>query len=118
MNSERRLRDRLAHLQRTIIAVQSLYARTSFEQLATDDDLRAAFERYFELISEASRHIPPDDKALFPDIPWRQIADLGNKLRHIYLDIDHRALWLIVADGALQDLKAAVERIVGRHPPE
>jgi uncharacterized protein with HEPN domain len=37
-----------------------------------------------EIISEASRHIPDDLKELAPDIPWRQIAAIGNLLRHEY----------------------------------
>jgi hypothetical protein len=36
--------------------------------------MQRAVERGLEIMSEASRHIPDDLKALAPDIPWRQIA--------------------------------------------
>jgi uncharacterized protein with HEPN domain len=29
-------------------------------------------------------------------VPWRQIADLGNRIRHGYLSIDPARVWTIV----------------------
>ena len=42
-----------------------------------------AVERLLEIISEASRFVPPDEKAQQPNINWRRLADLGNWLRHV-----------------------------------
>lgn len=46
--------------------------------------LRDAIERNIERISEASRRLPDDLKAGYPSIPWRDIAGIGNVLRHGY----------------------------------
>ena len=46
--------------------------------------LALAMERAIEIISEASRHIPDDLKATASEITWRQIAGIGNVLRHDY----------------------------------
>jgi uncharacterized protein with HEPN domain len=43
---------------------------------------RRAVERAVEIISEASRRIPADMRALQPEIPWRDVATIGNVLRH------------------------------------
>jgi uncharacterized protein with HEPN domain len=44
--------------------------------------MQRAVERGLEIISEASRHVPPDLQAPETEIPWRQIAAIGNLLRH------------------------------------
>lgn len=73
-----------------------------------DRPLRDAVERNLERISEASRHLPLDLTKAHPAVPWRQVADLGNRLRHGYDAIDHGIIWAIVMDD-LPILRAAVE---------
>lgn len=50
-------------------------------------------ERSIEIISEASRHIPEELKAQFPDVPWQQIAGIGNVLRQDYEIVDDHITW-------------------------
>jgi uncharacterized protein with HEPN domain len=44
------------------------------------DDLRTVYAvtRCLEIISEASRRLPPELKARHPSIPWRNMAAAGN----------------------------------------
>ena len=63
----------------------------------TDPILQRAVERLVEIVSEASRSIPNDLKAERPDIPWQDIARIGNRLRHVYESIDAEIIWNIVA---------------------
>ena len=69
-----------------------------------------AIERWLEIISEASRHVPDEMKVQESDIPWRQVADLGNVIRHNYDRVDVATLNEIVEDS-LPPLKAAAERL-------
>jgi uncharacterized protein with HEPN domain len=70
----------------------------TLEALQTDKRKRWLVERGIEILSEASRHLPDDIKARHQDIPWRQIAGIGNILRHDYERIAHDVLWRIVQD--------------------
>ena len=72
-----------------------------------------ALERGFEIISEASRHIPEAMIASEPEIPWRQIAGLGNVLRHDYSGVKVTLL-LVSANRDLPPLEAALRRILAR----
>jgi uncharacterized protein with HEPN domain len=64
-------------------------------------------ERSLEVISEASRHLPAELKNQMPEIPWRQLADLGNILRHRYFAVDSDIVWMIVQEH-LQALRNAL----------
>jgi len=84
------LDDRLAHIKAAIANIRDLRTRASDEQIRGDPILRAALERFFEIVSEASRHVPEGLRATYAHVPWKRIAGIGNFLRHAYdgLDID------------------------------
>ena len=107
--------DRAAHIKDAIADIRRLRANASDEQIKHDRLLRAALERFFEIISEASRHIPEDRRAAHPHIPWKRIAGIGNILRHAYdgVDID---LLLNTAGPELDALEEAVAALLKELP--
>jgi uncharacterized protein with HEPN domain len=105
---------RLRHIKDRIVAIKALLSGKTFEQVAADSDSRAALERHLEIISEASRHLPEAWKAGHKQIPWRNIADLGNVIRHAYDEVDLGILWDISEKG-LPELERAVDALLKRH---
>lgn len=103
--------DRLAHILTAIDDIRSILQSHTRADFASDRTVRMAIERLFEIISEASRHIPEDMKAREPNIAWERMADLGNWLRHAYHRIDADILWNI-AENDLEPLRLFVERVV------
>lgn len=86
---------RLADIQDAINGIEDVTAGATYETFAATWGMQRVVERGLEIISEASRHVPADLKALAPDIPWRQIAAIGNLLRHEYQRADPQATWNI-----------------------
>jgi uncharacterized protein with HEPN domain len=73
------------------------------------------FERFLEIPSEASWSIPDEWKQEFgPSIPWRQVADLGNVLRHAYHRTDLLLLWSVY-ENDLGPLETAIDAILAAH---
>jgi len=72
---------RLTDMRDAIIGIEGVVADTEFEAFAAHWGMQRAVERGLEIISEASRHLPPDLTVLAPETPWRQIAAIGNLLR-------------------------------------
>ena len=72
--------------------------------------LQYLVQRAIEIISEASRAIPDDLKALRPEIPWNSVKGIGNVLRHEYRGISNPLIWRVVTDE-LPRLRIAVEAI-------
>lgn len=91
--------------------IRELLAGKSLDVVGRDVVARAALERYLEIISEASRHLPDDWKAAHSEIPWRRIADIGNVMRHAYTAVDLSILWGIY-ERDLDSLEAAVNAML------
>jgi uncharacterized protein with HEPN domain len=72
--------------------------------------LRSAIERGLEIISEASRHLGNELKAQHKGVRWKDIAGIGNILRHDYQRVDAAIIWKAVKDD-LPALKAALLEI-------
>jgi uncharacterized protein with HEPN domain len=65
-----------------------------------DEVLRRACVKSLEIIGEASRNISDDLKTAHPEIPWRQMIGMRNKLVHHYFGVD----WEIVNDAIKNEL--------------
>lgn len=97
--------------------IRDLLGHTNLSALADDVVSRAAFERFLEIISEASRHIPADWQQEFgPRINWRQLTDLGNIIRHVYQRADLAMLWGMY-ETDLDPLEAAIDAMIAAYGP-
>jgi uncharacterized protein with HEPN domain len=107
---------RLTDMKNAIGEIRKLLDGKTVDAVVTDFATRAAFERFLEIVSEASRHVPDDWKRMHPSIEWRQIADLGNFIRHVYHRIDIDILWAIYTDK-LDPLEQAVDALIAQAKP-
>ncbi len=107
--------DRLNHILLSIKKIRALWAEKSYGDFLNDDIAAAATERFLEKVSEDSRHIPPELISQRPDIAWRDIADLGNFIRHTHHRVEATIIWdivqnhLPVLDEAIRFLSQAPE---------
>ncbi|HVW58161.1 MAG TPA: HepT-like ribonuclease domain-containing protein [Rhizobiaceae bacterium] len=102
MKPERRIAHRFLDILEAIDAIRSILAGETFEAFRGDRLKRPAVERYLEIISEASRHIPDAVKSGHGGVPWQKIAGLGNILRHDYPDTNPSILWDIYKNHLTQ----------------
>jgi uncharacterized protein with HEPN domain len=52
--------------------------------------------RNIEIIGQAVEGISDGTRALEPDVPWRQIAGMRDKLIHEYFGVDLALVWDVV----------------------
>ena len=58
-----------------------------------DETSKCAFVRSLEVIGEAVKQIPDDIRLKYPDIRWKSIAGMRDKLIHEYFGVDHDIVW-------------------------
>ena len=79
-----------------ISTVRAWIKDKTYADYLDDHMLRSAIERQVEIVSEASRRIPDWLKSTRADMPWRDVAAVGNILRHRYGNVSDPAIWSIV----------------------
>ncbi len=68
-----------------------------YEDYVTDDLLKSAVERQFEVVGEALNQLSKLDGALIVKISnYQQIISFRNILIHGYADVDDRLVWNII----------------------
>ena len=107
-------RARLEHILEAIREIEGFASGRTLQDYLSQGWLRFATQRGIEIVSEASRRIPADLKAKHTEIPWADIAGIGNILRHGYDSLDHAVIWGVV-ENDLPPLKAAVEAMLQEH---
>ena len=70
----------------------------SRHDLEADRMLNLALVRLIEVIGEAAARVPKNFQSVHNQIPWRDIADLRNRLIHGYDAINFDILWTIIKD--------------------
>jgi uncharacterized protein with HEPN domain len=91
--TKRSATERLRDILEAIEKIERFLSGHDFEIFKTDALIHDAVVRNLEIVSEASRHVPEELKAKAPHIPWREIADFGNVLRHGYEGVNDPILW-------------------------
>jgi uncharacterized protein with HEPN domain len=98
---------RVHDILESISGIEDAIAGKSYRTYERSWLLRSAVERGIEVISEASRHIPREMKAAHKEVRWKDLAGIGNILRHEYQRVDPTIIWNAVKDH-LPALKTAL----------
>ena len=91
--------------------VESFIKGMSFEEFKKDRKTINAVVRSIEVIGEASKRIPATITADYPNVPWKKMAGMRDKLIHEYFGIDLEILWQ-VAKKDLKSIRPAIRIIL------
>jgi uncharacterized protein with HEPN domain len=105
----------LLHIRDNIHLARTFIDGLDYEGFRDNQLVFYAVTRALEIISEASRRLPPDMKARHPHIPWSEMAGAGNVYRHDYEDVRQRLVWGTVLNR-FPALLAAVEQELAELP--
>jgi uncharacterized protein with HEPN domain len=85
------------------------------DDLDNDQMLSLALVRLIEIIGEAANNISLSCQNNYPQIPWREMIGMRNRIVHAYFEVDLDVVWQVIIDDlprllrwinqAIQDLE-------------
>ena len=99
-------------LEETVFLLKESEGITEAEFLA-DEKRKRAFARSFEIIGEASKNIPDDEKKKYSRIDWKAMARMRDRLIHHYFGVDYHIVWDTVQEN-IPSLKKELEDILDK----
>ncbi len=106
-----RLKDMLKAARRTRTFVDGR-ERKDLEK--NNELLGFAVVRAVELVGEAASKVTTDTRKLHPEIPWRNIIGMRNRMVHDYLNVDYDIVWAVATKnlpGLIQKLEVILDEI-------
>ncbi|MFH1452895.1 MAG: DUF86 domain-containing protein [Armatimonadota bacterium] len=99
------------HILEAINRIGLYVYKINHKSFLENDMIQDAVIRQIEIMGEAVKNISDELKGKYPNIPWKDIAGMRDKLIHDYFGVDTDAVW----DTVEQDIpvfKKEVEDIL------
>ncbi len=98
MSDHRKDVDFLADIEESSDKISRYVLSMTFDEFCDDSKTVDAVVRNLEIIGEATKNISESLKAQTPEISWRGMAGLRDRLIHNYFGVDVEIVWKIAVD--------------------
>ncbi|MEQ8757678.1 MAG: DUF86 domain-containing protein [Coleofasciculus sp. G1-WW12-02] len=109
--TKRQVEDYLQDILDAVAAIEQFTAGIDFEAFSQNLEKVFAVSRAMEIIGEAVKRVPDSVRNQYPDIPWRDIAGMRDKLIHDYFNANVEIIWQAVQEDVPQ-LKMMISEVL------
>ena len=89
--------ERLMHIRDEVLFLQRCRAKLpDLVALVADEVMSRAIVKSIEIVGEATKNLPVEWREAYPEIQWRNIARMRDKLTHHYFDTDFEFVWVVL----------------------
>jgi uncharacterized protein with HEPN domain len=102
----------IEHIQQAIERIQGYTHGQTEAGFLSNTLIQDAVIRNLEVIGEAVKKLDDEFRQRYPEIEWKKIAGMRDKLIHDYMGVDLWMVWAVVQD-ILPELKTKIDGILG-----
>lgn len=100
------IKDILDNMERA----ESFIGAMTYREFAKDIKTAYAVVRCLEIVGEAVKNIPQSIRKRYPEIPWKEIAGMRDKMIHFYFGVEFKTVWT-TAKKDIPKLKPLMRRV-------
>jgi len=105
--------DLLGHIRDEAEFLRDSISGVSAEEFARNAILKRACVRAIEVIGEATKKVPEAFRAKYPDVEWKKMAGMRDKLIHDYFGVDYSVVYDVACNKAAV-LNRQIEQVIAR----
>lgn len=83
----------LRHILQAIENIEEYLGKLDYKSFSGDKKTISAVVRELEIIGEATNNLSDNFKKNHPEIPFRDIKDMRNRLTHEYFGVNKKIVW-------------------------
>lgn len=88
----------IGHILISVANIENFMEGISKPLFMKNTEKQSAVVRQIEIIGEAVKNLPIEFTTEFPDIPWKKIAGMRDKLMHHYFGVNLDTVWGVVRE--------------------
>lgn len=101
----------LEHISQSLQKIIKYVGDLDYVGFLKNEMVQDAIIRQFEIIGEATKRLSMELRNNYPELPWRQMAGMRDKLIHEYLAVDLDVVWISASEETF-DLLIKIEAIL------
>lgn len=83
----------LRHILDAISRIEEYTRDVKYEDFMNKPLIQDGVIRQIEIIGEATKNLSKEIKGRYPEVPWKDMAGMRDKLTHNYFGVDLDAVW-------------------------
>lgn len=105
------LTDYLRHILAEMEYLLAESAEITQDEFMLDETRKRAFVRSLEIIGEAVKNLPDEFRDGYPDVDWKAMAGMRDRLIHAYFGVDYEIVWNVI-QGRVPVLRERIAVII------